>query len=556
MMEHLLSLTTFLPLAGALLIVFFIPGARHREIRVAATAVAVLDMALAFMLWWNFDAGSAEMQFSKSAEWIPAIGASYSIGLDGVGLLLYLLTALLGVLVVVGAYTAVTERVKEFYVMLLLMQCFMLGLFMSLDLFLFYVFWELTLVPMYILIGIWGSDNKLYSAIKFFLYTLFGSVFLLVGLLALYLFNTTGIPFFGIEGLGNAPSLSMEHFYRIAAQIPPQMQFWVFLALFLGFAVKVPMFPFHTWLPDAHTDAPTAGSVILAGVLLKMGTYGFFRIAMPMVPQGFFDWQQFLVYLCLIAIVYGAFVCLVQRDMKRLVAYSSVSHMGYVMLGLFAVNAVGLKGGLLQMLNHGFSTGALFFLVGMIYERRHTRMIRDYGGLSQVMPVYAAFFMVIALASLGLPGLNGFVGEFMVILGAYAENFWWAFWAAFGVILAAAYLLWLYQRVFFGPVEREENKGLKDLSLREIGVLAPLVIFCVWIGIYPGPFLRYLEPPVDNLLLQMDVSSHEDLEDILSPAPAPLALPEEHEASASESSVEAPSAEAAPEPAAHSEAAH
>ncbi|UCF80247.1 MAG: NADH-quinone oxidoreductase subunit M [Acidobacteriota bacterium] len=503
-MDHILTWTTFLPLIGAALIAFLVPGTKHRLIRVLATVFVVADFALALLIWRGFSPDYAGMQFVKRAPWIPAIGVEYHVGIDGVSLLLILLTTLLGILAVTCSYTAITERVKEYYVMLLFLQTSMLGVFIALDLFLFYVFWEVMLVPMYFLIGVWGSDNKLYSAIKFFLYTLFGSVFLLVGILALYFVNTTGIPMFGIEGLGNAPSLNILHLQGIAAQIPATLQFWVFFGMFLGFAIKVPMFPFHTWLPDAHTDAPTAGSVILAAVLLKMGTYGFFRVGMPVLPLGFEAWKELLIALCLIAIIYGALVCLVQRDMKRLVAFSSVSHMGYVMLGIFVLNEVGMKGGLLQMINHGITTGALFMLVGIIYERRHTRLIRDYGGLAQVMPVYAAIFLVMALASMGLPGLNGFIGEFLVIIGAYQENFWWAFTAAVGVILAAAYLLWLYQRVFFGPLENEKNKSLRDCSAREAWQFAPLIVLSLWIGLYPKPFLNYLEKPVEQLILHME----------------------------------------------------
>jgi NADH-quinone oxidoreductase subunit M len=354
--------------------------------------------------------------------------------------------------------------------------------------FLFYVFWEVMLVPMYFLIGIWGGARRLYAAIKFFLYTLVGSVVMLLGILAVY-FHTRTLPELAATG-----TFDLTQWLQIG--VPANLQFWVFLAFFLGFAIKVPMFPFHTWLPDAHVEAPTAGSVILAGVLLKMGTYGFVRFSLPLLPEATREAVPWMVALSLIAILYAALVTLVQKDMKKLVAYSSVSHLGFVTLGMFALNPLGLDGSVLQMVNHGLSTGGLFLLVGIIYERRHTRLISDYGGLAHVMPVYATFSLIIFLASMGLPLLNGFIGELMILLGAFAANRAWAYWAVWGIVLGAAYLLWLYQRVFWGPVTHEENRRLTDLSARELATLAPLVLLCFWIGIYPKPFLAFLHKPM------------------------------------------------------------
>jgi NADH-quinone oxidoreductase subunit M len=385
----------------------------------------------------------------------------------------------------------------------------MLGVFMALDFFLFYVFWEVMLVPMYFLIGIWGGPRKLYAAIKFFLYTLVGSVLMLLGILALYFINQEGL--FGWEGLGNEATFSILQFHQIGALIPADLQFWIFLAFFVGFAIKVPMFPFHTWLPDAHVEAPTAGSVILAGVLLKMGTYGFVRFSLPILPQATIELLPWMAGLSIIGIVYGALVAMAQKDMKKLVAYSSVSHLGFVMLGMFALNPPGLNGSILQMINHGLSTGALFLLVGIIYERRHTRMIAEYGGISKQMPVYATYFLIITMSSIGLPALNGFIGEFTILVGAFARNWVWATFGALGIVLGAAYMLWMYQRVFFGPLDNPENAKLQDLDRREIGYLLPIVVLCFWIGLYPAPFFRILERPVNYVVARVDADYAEEL---------------------------------------------
>jgi NADH-quinone oxidoreductase subunit M len=357
--------------------------------------------------------------------------------------------------------------------------------------FLFYVFWEVMLVPMYFLIGIWGGARRLYAAIKFFLYTLVGSVVMLLGILALY-FHSRTMP-------GLAETGTFDYTVWIGMGIPAGMQFWVFLAFFLGFAIKVPMFPFHTWLPDAHVEAPTAGSVILAGVLLKMGTYGFIRFSLPLLPEATLQAVPWVAALAIIAIIYAALVTLVQKDMKKLIAYSSVSHLGFVMLGMFALNPLGMEGSVLQMINHGLSTGGLFLLVGLVYERRHTREIAEFGGLAKVMPVYATFTLIIFLASMGLPTLNGFIGELMILQGAFAANRVWAYWAVLGIVLGAAYLLWLYQRVFWGKVTNPKNEALADLNAREIATLVPLVVLCFWIGLYPKPFLAFLHQPVARI---------------------------------------------------------
>jgi NADH-quinone oxidoreductase subunit M len=496
----ILSLVAYIPLAGALLLVFFFPKEKAGAIKYFATFVAALDFAASLPLWFAFERAKPGYQFVERVSWIPSLGVEYHFGIDGISLVLLLLTTFIGVIAVYCSYSAIAERQKEYYVLLLLLQTFMIGAFCSLDFFLFYVFWEIMLVPMYFLIGVWGGARRLYAAIKFFLYTLAGSVLMLLGIIALYFYNTTG--FLGYAGLGHPPTFSIEKLTAVAAGMPADLQIWLFFSFFIGFAIKVPIFPFHTWLPDAHTEAPTAGSVILAAILLKMGTYGFVRFSLPMFPDAVrTPWVVgTMVTLAIIGIVYGAMVTLVQKDMKKLIAYSSVSHLGFVMLGIFALNMAGIQGGILQMVNHGISTGALFLLVGIVYERRHTRLIADYGGLARPMPVYATYFMVMALSSMGLPLLNGFIGEFTILQGAFAKSFWWAFSAATGIVLGAAYLLWLYQRVFFGEVTNPANAALPDLSMREQLTLAPLVLAAFWIGLYPRPFFEVLRVPSENLV--------------------------------------------------------
>jgi NADH-quinone oxidoreductase subunit M len=503
----ILNIVTYIPLVGAIIIVFFISRENGRGIRIAATVTALIDFIASLYLWINFDpraTGNAMWQFRETYNWIPALGVKYDFGIDGIALLLIILTTLMGVIAVVCSYSAIQSRQKEYYVLLLLLQTGMLGTFCALDFFLFYVFWEVMLVPMYFLIGIWGSTRRLYAAIKFFLFTLAGSVLMLLSILALYFYNDDGIPFLNIKGLGNVPTFSVLQYHNIGHLIPPTLQFWIFLGFFFGFAVKVPMFPFHTWLPDAHTEAPTAGSVILAAVLLKMGTYGFVRFALPILPDATRQLTIPIVILSIIGIVYGALVTLVQKDMKRLIAYSSVSHLGFVMLGMFALNPMGLKGSVLQMINHGISTGALFLLVGIIYERRHTRMISEYGGLAKQMPTYATLFLIAALSSMGLPALNGFIGEFTILLGAANRSIVWAVFAAIGIVLGAAYLLWLYQRVFWGPLDNPANRTLLDVNRRELITLLPLVALMVWIGVAPKIFFDVIEQPVNYIVQKVD----------------------------------------------------
>ncbi len=503
---YLLNLICYLPLVGALLLIFGVKKDNAGAIKTVATVVAGLDFVISLPLWFLYDPSGAEFQFATRAEWIPTVGAQYLFGVDGFSVLLILLTTLLGFIAVYSSYSAITERQKEYYVFLLLLQTGMMGVFCSLDFVLFYVFWEVMLVPMYFLIGVWGGPRKLYAAIKFFLYTLVGSVLMLVGILALYFYNADGLAAIGLTGLGNEATFEVPKLFAIAPQIPPDLQFWVFLAFFVGFAIKVPMFPFHTWLPDAHVEAPTAGSVILAGVLLKMGTYGFVRFSLPLLPDATVKAVWWVGALAIVAIVYGALVSMAQKDMKKLIAYSSVSHMGFVMLGMFALNTAGLKGSILQMVNHGVSTGALFLLVGIIYERRHNRMIAEYGGLAKVMPLYAMFFMIITMSSIGLPTLNGFIGEFTILIGAFHHSWVWALFAASGIVLGAGYMLWMYQRVFFGELTNDKNKGLSDLNLREQWTLIPLVVLAFWIGLYPKPFFRLMEPTVDRVMARVQVA--------------------------------------------------
>ncbi|MFQ5882168.1 MAG: NADH-quinone oxidoreductase subunit M [Candidatus Methylomirabilales bacterium] len=500
----LLTTVTFLPLAGAILLLFI---RREREglIRMVSLLFTGVTLVISLVLPLSFDFQSAEMQFVENASWIPAIGVSYIMGIDGISLWLVCLTALFSPIAVLCSWEAITERVKEYHVFLLLLVTGMIGVFLALDFFLFYVFWEVVLVPMYFLIGIWGHPaRRLYAAIKFFLFTLFGSVVMLLGILAVYFYagsQTSNYTFDVLELM--KVSYPHETLFTFPG-ITFSFQNLVWLAFFLSFAIKVPMFPFHTWLPDAHTEAPTAGSVILAGILLKMGTYGFVRFSLPMFPEATRYFVPFMVTLSIVAIIYGAMVCLVQRDMKRLIAFSSVSHMGFVMLGMFALNMQGIQGSIIQMVNHGLSTGALFLIVGLIYDRIHSRMIADMGGLSTIMPVYATLFAITMLSSIGLPGLNGFIGEFLILVGAFNVNWIWALFAISGIVLGAAYMLWLFQRTMFGTVIHEKNQGLSDLSFREAMTLIPLVIMFFWIGLYPVPFLKAMEPSVQKVVARLD----------------------------------------------------
>jgi NADH-quinone oxidoreductase subunit M len=503
--EHILSIVTFWPLAGMIVLMLF-NKENKTLIRWWANLVMISGFVISIPLWIWFDRDAADqMQFVQNVPWIQTIGANYHVGIDGISLLLVMLTTLLGPLAVLSSWEAIQDRVKEYYVFMLMLQAGMLGVFISLDFFLFYVFWEVMLVPMYFIIGVWGGPRKLYAAIKFFLYTLFGSVLLLLGILALY-FIYPGIAAQHPEvagQFGTGSTFDILAFQAIASYLPFNYQYWIFLAFFVGFAIKVPMFPFHTWLPDAHVEAPTAGSVILAAVLLKMGTYGFLRFSLPILPDGTKYFVPFMIALSIIAIIYGALVAMMQPDMKKLVAYSSVSHMGFVTLGMFALNPNGVNGSIIQQINHGISTGALFLIVGIIYERRHTREIAQFGGISNVMPTYAIVFLIMTMSSIGLPLLNGFIGEFTIVMGALQENLWWAVAAGSGIVLGAAYMLWLYQRTMLGKIENPANEKLIDMNLRELATLVPLIIVAFWIGLYPAPFFRALDKPVNKIVTKV-----------------------------------------------------
>jgi NADH-quinone oxidoreductase subunit M len=487
---NLLTVVTFLPILGALALVL-VPGSEARQHKALALAISLLTFFVSLGLWVGFDASptAPEFQFEQFAPWIASIGIGYHVGIDGVALLLVMLTTVLTPIVILSAWRAVEDRVKEFMIALLVLETAMIGTFAALDLVLFYVFWELILIPMYLLIGVWGSQNRLYATIKFFIYTFAASVLMLLAILYVYFHD--GGTFDYVEA-------------RRALQVTPEAARWLFLAFALAFAVKVPMFPLHTWLPDAHTEAPTAGSVILAGVLLKMGTFGFFRYAMPLFPEAALDFRIAIAVLAVVGIVYGALMSLVQTDMKRLVAYSSVSHLGFVMLGLMAISPEGLTGGVYQMLNHGVSTGALFLLVGILYERRHTRLIAEYGGIAKRVPLIATAFIIVTLSSVGLPGTNGFVGEFLILSGTWLSRLRhsavFATIGALGVILGAVYMLLLVERVFFGTIRNEHNKHLPDLSVREGVVLAPMLALIVVMGLMPQPFLAPAKPAVDRLV--------------------------------------------------------
>ena len=489
----ILSVLVFLPLLG-IIPLFFLSQKNDKVLKGYTLALSLAEFVLSLRLWFGFNDAYAGMQFVERYNWLPQYGISYFVGVDGFSLLLIMLTTFLTPICVLATWEDVQFRVKEFMICLLFMMSGMIGVFVSLDVFLFYVFWELQLIPMYLLIGVWGNPaRRVYAAIKFFLYTMFGSLLMLVAILVLYFYHgqATGTYTFDLLKL-------------YGLNVPFQMQFWMFLAFALAFAIKVPMFPFHTWLPDAHTEAPTVGSVILAAVLLKMGTYGFLRFNMPLFPEAAYYFVPLFSILAIIGIVYGALVSMMQTDLKRLIAFSSVSHLGFVMLGLFTYTMQGVQGGIIQMINHGLSTGALFLIVGCIYERRHTRMIADFGGLSTPMPIYAAIFMIVALSSIGLPGLNGFVGEFLILLGAFKVNKLYAAIAATGVIFAACYMLWMFQRVMFGQVTNEKNANLPDLSWREIAYFAPLLLFIVWIGVYPSTFLDKTKATTAQFISKME----------------------------------------------------
>jgi NADH-quinone oxidoreductase subunit M len=482
-MGTLLTLVIFLPAAGAVGLLLL---RREAAVRRLALAVTLGDFLLSLLLWPAFDTTTPAMQFVVEAPWVPRFDIYYRTGLDGISLPLVLLTTLLMPICVLCSWQAIARKVKEFMISLLLMETAMIGVFAALDFVLFYVFWEAMLIPMYLLIGVWGGPNRLYATMKFFLYTLAGSLLLLVALLALY-----------FEG-----GRSFDLTQLMGQPYDPLFQHWIFLAFFLAFAIKVPMFPFHTWLPDAHVEAPTAGSVVLASILLKMGGYGFLRFCLPMTPYASQLWMPVVVAVSVVAIIYGAYMALAQDDLKKLIAYSSVSHMGFVTLGIFVFNAQGIEGALLQMINHGVTTGALFLCVGLLYDRTHSRMIADYGGVARPMPAFAACLVIFALSSLGLPGTNSFVGEFLVLVGTFRVSPFVGALAALGIILAAVYLLWMVQRVALGEARRG-GSPLPDLSWREAATLVPLVALVFWIGVYPGPLLEIMHGSVAHLIAQV-----------------------------------------------------
>jgi NADH-quinone oxidoreductase subunit M len=565
----LLSWVTWLPAVGAIILLFF-SRTKNDRIRWFANLWIVVCFLVSIPLVTGlgrdnpgYDRAYGGLQFVEDHEWIPLIGARYQLGIDGLSLVLVILTTLLGVIAVVCSWAYIREkgREKEYYIMLLLLQSGMIGAFVSVDLFLFFIFWEVMLVPMYFLIGIWGGKNRLYSAIKFFLYTLVGSVVMLLAVLKLYFVfpdvvtareaevrrtaevisassvtdprkaneqnsammkmiddaikRSKGLDPTDPEGRRMLASSYVRSSFNIPAltAIGPHIKavfglsvvIWLFIGFSLSFAIKVPMFPFHTWLPDAHYDAPTAGSVILAGILLKMGTYGFLRFSLPMFPDAANHprVRTVMIVLAIVGIIYGALVAMAQKDVKKLVAYSSVSHLGFVMLGLFALNPNGINGAVMQMINHGISTGALFMLAGILYERRHTYEIAEFGGLAHVMPTFSTIFLIVTLSSLGLPLMNNFIGEFLTIRGAFEANVYWGVFAVTGIILGAAYMLWLYQRVFFGPVTNKANEGLRDLDKREAWQFAPLIFLIFWIGIYPKPLLSYINPQTEVVVAQV-----------------------------------------------------
>ena len=482
----ILSLVVFLPAVGAGVLLFVRDDA---AVRWTALVFAVADSLLTIPLLLAFDTTTYAMQFRETVAWVPALGISYSLGVDGISVLFVFLTAFLGWICVVASWQAIDSKVKEFMISLLVMQSLMLGVFCALDLFLFYVFWEAMLIPMYLIIGVWGGDNRVYAAFKFFLYTLAGSMLFLVGILVLYF--QAGETFDIL--------VLMEQSY------PFEIQAWVFLAFLVAFAVKVPMVPLHTWLPDAHVQAPTAGSIVLAGVLLKMGAYGFLRFSLPMLPEASHAFAPFILVLSVVAIIYGGFLALAQDDLKKLVAYASVSHMGFVTLGLFTFNAKGVEGSVLQMFNHGITTGALFLFVGLIYERTHTRRIADYGGLMKVVPVYGVLLAVFTLSSMAVPGTNAFVGELLVLSGAFGANKAIGAIAVAGAMLGAAYLLRMFRQMALGPVVSIGGRQLWDINAREMTGILPLVVFVFWIGFYPKPFLEILHVSVEHLLVQTQV---------------------------------------------------
>lgn len=481
--NFILSLLLILSVGGALL-TMLLPKNNPQVVRVTGLIISTVIFVVSLFAWFKFDAGNTNFQFVEKYEWVKGLGIFYHVGLDGMSLLLVVLTTFMTPLALLSTWSSIDTKVKEFTFFMLILEAGMLGVFMSLDLFLFYIFWEAMLIPMYFIIGVWGGKNRIYASVKFFIYTMAGSLVMLVAII--WLANS-----------GKAFTTDLIELYKQGPILEISKQNWLFAAFALSFAIKVPIFPLHTWLPDAHVEAPTAGSVILAGVLLKMGTYGLIRFNIPLFPDAAKVFAPYITTLAVIGIIYGALVAMVQKDMKKLVAYSSVSHLGFVVLGIFGLTVESMQGAIIQMVNHGLSTGALFLLVGYIYERTHTREIADYGGIAKIVPVYATVLLFVSLSSIGVPGLNGFVGEFLILVGSFnspvLNSPWYAIVSATGVIFAAVYLLWMYQRVCLETVKNEKMNSLTDLNTREMITLVPLMIFIVWIGIYPSTFLKITE---------------------------------------------------------------
>ncbi len=494
-MDHILSIILLTPLAG-LIVLLLLRDPLH--IKIWANSVSFAGFLVTLPLLISFQPGGG-MQFVEKAAWIPSLGASYHMGVDGYALLLVVMSALLGFLAILSSWNAIQHRLKEYYAYFLFVQFATLGVFLALDFLLFFVFWELVLVPMYFIIAIWGGENRIYAAVKFLIFTVIGSVLMFLGILMLYFQHAsqTGVSTFEVSEL-------------MRTSLAYDIQWWIFWAFFLGFAVKVPMWPFHTWLPDAHVEAPTAGSVILAGVMLKMGTFGFLRYSLPLLPEAARNSAVVTVFagLSIVAILYGALVSLMQKDWKKLVAYSSVSHMGFCTLGMIALNQAGITGSMLQQINHGVSTSLLFLIVGVVYERRHTREISEYGGLLRVMPLFTILFLIAALSSMGMPPLNGFIGKILILQGAYQASIYWALACVLGIVLGAAYLIWLFQRTTFGELA-PANESLQDLSPRELAVMLPLIALVFWIGLYPKPFLALLDPPASEIVKRVNAPNRD-----------------------------------------------
>lgn len=495
MNTHILSILIFFP------IIFSIPLLIFKKewiklIKTFSVAISLITFGISIYLFFIFNTDLEDFQFIEKVSWITSINSNYYVGIDGISLLMILLTTFITPISLLASWNTIKDRLKEFYFLMLLMEGSLIGVFASLDLVLFYVFWEFILIPMYFLIGIWGSENRIYATVKFFIFTMFGSVLLLVGIIWL-----------SFQALTITGTVSMEipRLSTYTLYLPVNKQIFLFILFSLGFLIKVPLFPFHTWLPDAHVQAPTAGSVILAALLLKMGTYGLIRFSLPLFPVAFIKLTPYIAVLAVVGIIYGALLSLVQKDMKKLIAYSSVSHLGFIVLGIFALTQEALQGSVIQMVNHGLSTGALFLIVGMIYERRHTKAISEFGGLMKVMPVFSAIFLIVCLSSIGLPGLNGFIGEFLVLVGSFnSQNLnsnLYTILSSTAVVLSAVYLLWLFQRVMLGPIENEKNRDVKDISKLELSYMLPILIFIVWIGVHPNTFLKISENSVKKILV-------------------------------------------------------